>query len=149
MLSVETEADLDRLDAYMALEPSDRIRAALRALYSVCYRTSHYGHELRPLVETGGARWVSLAPASFGPVRQALETGELVPYDATWSEDPTGESAIVDDLLAGRWEDVVARAETLDGEDTAEPIRRRRGMGWVDAYRARSAPGDRQARQRR
>jgi hypothetical protein len=101
------------IDAALAvrdLEPRERMRYALRAIYSHAYRTTQYCHRARPVAGTSGASWEYRADADFAPVEAALRSGELTLGDARVAEGCDEEDGVIDLMQAEEWEQVVDRA---------------------------------------
>lgn len=91
----------------------ERIRRALRAIYTHAYRTTQYCRFARPVPGTQGTEWQYRADASFSQIERALVSGFTEPDDERTDADTAAEDGVVDWLWGDRWDEIVEAADRV------------------------------------
>jgi hypothetical protein len=91
--------------------PRDRIRHALRAIYTHAYRTTQYCRYVRPIPGSQGAEWEYRSDADFSRVERALVSGFTQADDERVASDTTAEDAMIDLMQGERWEEIIRDSE--------------------------------------
>jgi hypothetical protein len=85
----------------------DRVRQALRSIYTHAYRTTQFCRYARPVNGSNGAAWEYREGASFEQVERSLAEGFTVPDDTRVAADATAEERVVDWMLQERWGQII------------------------------------------
>jgi hypothetical protein len=137
-VSVLSSRDLDKLKGVFTDTSRERIRRTLRYGYTHIYRFSQYVDYVRALTTT---RYSYYEGADAGRLTRMLTTCEIEADDPTTASDVSGEDAVVAQVEAKRWDDLLRLAEVPTGREMA--IRRRPALRWIDKLRERFPLGDR------
>ncbi len=130
--------DLPRVRTVFETMPRDRIRRVLRYGYTHIYRFSQYVDYVRAVTTT---RYRYYEGADAGRLARMLASGEVEPDDATTAVDTAGEDAVVTQVQAQNWEQLLTTEEPAATREIA--VRRRPALRWIDALRERFPKGDR------
>lgn len=91
--------------------PRERIRRALRAIYTHAYRSTQYCRFMRPIPGSQGAEWEYRSDADFSQVERALVSGFTQADDERVASDTTAEDAVIDLMQREQWEEIVRDSE--------------------------------------
>ena len=132
-------ASLNNAGAMAQIDPDTVIRQTLRFLYLSARRFPQFVDYVRAAETTRYAYFEGADPARLVAM---LETGSLVADDPTYANDETGEDQVVDALKRKEWGQL-ADYEVPRPELKPLKVKRRIGLRWVDAVRAKLPLGDR------
>ena len=91
--------------------PRERIRHALRAIYTHAYRTTQYCRYMRPVPGSQGAEWEYRSDANFTQVERALVSGFTQADDERVATDTTAEDAVIDSMQGEHWRQLIDDAQ--------------------------------------
>jgi hypothetical protein len=91
--------------------PRERIRCALRAIYTHAYRSTQYCRFRRPVPESQGAQWEYRSDADFSQVERALASGFTQADDERIASDTSAEDAVLDCMQGERWGEIIEDSE--------------------------------------
>lgn len=121
------------------LDPDTVIRKTLRFLYLRSHRHPQFVDFVRAIETT---RYSYRRGADAERLIRMFRTGELEADDATWSQDPATEDAVVEKLKNKCWGELADHVVPVTERPLLE-IKRRLAFRWVDGVRAKMPRGDR------
>lgn len=136
---VRSREDLATLRDGEMPDPATTVRKTMRFLYLNDRRYPQFADHVRAIETTHYAYYEGADPDRLTAM---IRTGEIEADDPSWAADDSDENEIVDALLAGDWVRL-AQFEREPRKLTPLPIGRRKGLGWLDGFRARLPRGDR------
>lgn len=131
--------DLPQLEGSEPHDPERTARLALRYVYTHGRRFAQYWEFVRALTTF---RYEYYEGADPERVVRLCRSGRSEADDARYATTTADEDAVVEKMLAGRW-DELGKWQEPRLEHGRLRIQRRLGLRWIDGARAAFAPGDR------
>lgn len=131
-------AALHRPDARTPIERDAAIRATLRYIYLNAGRFPQFVDSVRAVTTTRIRYFEGADPTRLA---RMLETSVVEADDPSSGTDAAAEDAVIDAIERKDWESLV-RYEPPTRSLRPMEVRRRRGLGWLDAARSKLPRGD-------
>jgi hypothetical protein len=129
---------LYRSGGFAPIDPNEIIRKTLRFLYLNARRFPQYVDYVNAISTTKYCYYEGANPER---ILSMIKTGNVQPDDPTHAVDTTDEDHIIQAMKDRDWDDL-ARYEFSRLELTPLNIERRKGLRWIDDFRAKLKKGD-------
>lgn len=135
----KSRRDMEAVESVLALNPDDIIRKTLRFMYVRSHRFPQFVDFVKAVETT---KYKYFEGADPRRIEHMIHTGDVLPDDASFSDNHIAEDEVLDLLRKKEWAEL-ASYESIKPRLNELVIKRRPTLRWLDSFRNMFARGDR------